>query len=866
MEAISEGTFQGYVSTTHDALLIFEAVRRGIMPKITRRLREDERRLIRSGTVFVFDERESGIKRWTDGLLWSPSRILWNFLVYRQIDKKSVKPPADQPAFATSPPGFPLPSAPSGSVLQSSHGVLRPMTLVQSPDGTLLDDPIGQGTFNQYGPPAPASTYQDHGYIGNGFHHARSVSDSNAMVSSSNWTSNAISSIGSSGHAASGMIGPAGIAPGSPIIKKKETEFERSLVGSLTNSYPFLKEGLCKKTISIQVEGSTQHLISYYTVDDVRSGRLRTPSSLPEIAALCISPIFLNKSNFRNPPHIEVGPDGIPRYRGDMAEGSAARPSGHNSGSEGTTSGSESRETKSMGSPSLSLVPYSPTQISDGSSIGFDPYHRHPHQIGGSGLFPGATLSSASAHGISMQRRTSEVQLRHRSASRFEPYPQGGHGHSSPTSPYYSPPTTPYFQNPQQVQGAGTLTNNRRSSSSAVRGWPFGSQTFQAGQWQSTPPGISSSGATSPAGASHMNSSDGSHSEPYYPFPSQTALAGHQRIQHQPSPLGTLGLQTKVEQRSQFNDSSFQLQPPRPYRASWDAGGSGGSSNLASTGMATNPYSTDTSSSLAGQTMSSMPVYSQPPMAHLGEDNNAPSPPSSSSYTSHQSFGNPNQGMVGDALTSRHQPVAWSKSFSSGSHTEDKRAQSPSSFAMPPPAAPGSASRWASSFDNTGETPIAYNNASPTSGGPVDAGGSSNFTPSGAVGAPHEDSSAHAYSSQEHQHQHQHQYQHPSQGQEHHALHPQTQHIGGNQAQSQLSGWQTEPSGSIQTVMVKQEDQWDSMYAPLPAPISARYRLDDGSRPGSADSIHRRASTASSVETSSGLERVMLTKPGGGGQ
>lgn len=68
-------------SSTHDALLIFECVRRGIMPKVSRRLREDERRYIRSGSVFVFDERESGIKRWTDGLLWSPSRILWNFLV-----------------------------------------------------------------------------------------------------------------------------------------------------------------------------------------------------------------------------------------------------------------------------------------------------------------------------------------------------------------------------------------------------------------------------------------------------------------------------------------------------------------------------------------------------------------------------------------------------------------------------------------------------------------------------------------------------------------------------------------------------------------------------------------------------------------
>ncbi|KAK9761244.1 Global transcription regulator sge1, partial [Basidiobolus ranarum] len=43
---------------------------------------------LRSGSVYVFDEKESGIKRWTDGRLWSPSRILGNFLVYRELDKK----------------------------------------------------------------------------------------------------------------------------------------------------------------------------------------------------------------------------------------------------------------------------------------------------------------------------------------------------------------------------------------------------------------------------------------------------------------------------------------------------------------------------------------------------------------------------------------------------------------------------------------------------------------------------------------------------------------------------------------------------------------------------------------------------------
>jgi hypothetical protein len=58
-----------------------------MIPRVTRRLVDRERKMITSGSVFVFDESESGIKRWTDGLLWSPSRILGNFLVRWKLDR-----------------------------------------------------------------------------------------------------------------------------------------------------------------------------------------------------------------------------------------------------------------------------------------------------------------------------------------------------------------------------------------------------------------------------------------------------------------------------------------------------------------------------------------------------------------------------------------------------------------------------------------------------------------------------------------------------------------------------------------------------------------------------------------------------------
>ena len=86
----TEPPWSGWIETTGDALLILEAARRGLIPRVTRRLVDSERKMITSGSVFVFDEDESGIKRWTDGFFWSPSRILGNFLLYRETDKRGT--------------------------------------------------------------------------------------------------------------------------------------------------------------------------------------------------------------------------------------------------------------------------------------------------------------------------------------------------------------------------------------------------------------------------------------------------------------------------------------------------------------------------------------------------------------------------------------------------------------------------------------------------------------------------------------------------------------------------------------------------------------------------------------------------------
>ena len=86
-----EPTFKGYMEDENDALLLLQATIDGSLRHIPRRPYEIERpHLIVSGNIFVFIEEISGIKRWTDGVSWSPSRISGKFLVYKEIDKDQV--------------------------------------------------------------------------------------------------------------------------------------------------------------------------------------------------------------------------------------------------------------------------------------------------------------------------------------------------------------------------------------------------------------------------------------------------------------------------------------------------------------------------------------------------------------------------------------------------------------------------------------------------------------------------------------------------------------------------------------------------------------------------------------------------------
>ncbi|KAF9897238.1 hypothetical protein BX616_005941 [Lobosporangium transversale] len=84
-------TYFGLIKTPHDALLIFEACHLGIISRVHRRLSDIERQCVRSGSVYCFDEREAGMRRWTDGKSWSPSRVTGSFLTYRELDDSQTQ-------------------------------------------------------------------------------------------------------------------------------------------------------------------------------------------------------------------------------------------------------------------------------------------------------------------------------------------------------------------------------------------------------------------------------------------------------------------------------------------------------------------------------------------------------------------------------------------------------------------------------------------------------------------------------------------------------------------------------------------------------------------------------------------------------
>lgn len=81
----------GYIHKIEDAYLIVHAIRFNLMKSVQNRLSKEDKEMIRSGQIYCFRYKNEGMKRWTDGKIWSPSRVSGKFLIYKEVPKHLSK-------------------------------------------------------------------------------------------------------------------------------------------------------------------------------------------------------------------------------------------------------------------------------------------------------------------------------------------------------------------------------------------------------------------------------------------------------------------------------------------------------------------------------------------------------------------------------------------------------------------------------------------------------------------------------------------------------------------------------------------------------------------------------------------------------
>lgn len=75
----------------NDCHALIHAARHGIVQRVIGRLTDAEKKRIQPGELYVFNETESGIRRWTDRKVWTPSRVQGIFLLYKDLSGTMVK-------------------------------------------------------------------------------------------------------------------------------------------------------------------------------------------------------------------------------------------------------------------------------------------------------------------------------------------------------------------------------------------------------------------------------------------------------------------------------------------------------------------------------------------------------------------------------------------------------------------------------------------------------------------------------------------------------------------------------------------------------------------------------------------------------
>lgn len=85
-------SYRGALKDKLDAIYLIEAVRQERIPEIKDRISKHERnRYIKPGSIFVWNEKNTKIKRWTDGRKWSASRVTGIFLTYHEMIPRKLQ-------------------------------------------------------------------------------------------------------------------------------------------------------------------------------------------------------------------------------------------------------------------------------------------------------------------------------------------------------------------------------------------------------------------------------------------------------------------------------------------------------------------------------------------------------------------------------------------------------------------------------------------------------------------------------------------------------------------------------------------------------------------------------------------------------
>lgn len=85
-------SYHGIIVSANDGMVLVEACLRGDIGLVSRRpIKEERAQLPRRGNIFIYEERDTGIVRWLDGITWTRDRKSDHCFLYRQLTPTTQK-------------------------------------------------------------------------------------------------------------------------------------------------------------------------------------------------------------------------------------------------------------------------------------------------------------------------------------------------------------------------------------------------------------------------------------------------------------------------------------------------------------------------------------------------------------------------------------------------------------------------------------------------------------------------------------------------------------------------------------------------------------------------------------------------------